>query len=37
MFYALVKDEESWARKINLFIAIAPLLKIDAGKDALVS
>lgn len=37
MFYALAQDEDKWDEKINLFIALAPILKIDSGKDSFIN
>jgi hypothetical protein len=33
MFYLLVKDEGEYINKINLFISLAPLLKLNEGQD----
>ena len=37
MFYALAKDEQSYADKMSLFVALAPVTKISHNKDPLIN
>ena len=37
MFYALAKDEPTYADKMSLFVALAPVTKISHNKDPLLN
>jgi hypothetical protein len=37
MFYALAKDEANYKEKINLFVALAPVVRIDHTKEGYIN
>lgn len=37
MFYALAEEEETYADKVSLFVALAPVTKIAHNTDPLLS
>lgn len=37
MFYALATDEPTYAEKVSLYVALAPVTKISHNKDPLLN